>query len=102
SQVSIGFSCTVSEIQNTAIPDVLAHVALRVLFRSVFCAPSRKFKIQAIPDVLAYGESYEHGFTKKLDGHILCANHAQKLSFDRFSCTILEIQNTGNSRRISP
>ncbi|RRT55710.1 hypothetical protein B296_00033229, partial [Ensete ventricosum] len=49
-------------------------------FRSIFHTPSRKFKILAIPDVLAYRKSYEHSFTKKLDGHILCA----KSSFDRF------------------
>ncbi|RZS16931.1 hypothetical protein BHM03_00049005, partial [Ensete ventricosum] len=42
-------------------------------FRSIFCAPSRKFKILAIPDVLAHGKSYEHDFIKKHDGHILCA-----------------------------
>ncbi|RRT36921.1 hypothetical protein B296_00042951 [Ensete ventricosum] len=36
SQFSIGFSCTISEIQNTGHPNVLAHV-----------------------------KSYEHGFTKK-------------------------------------
>ncbi|RZS21828.1 hypothetical protein BHM03_00054515, partial [Ensete ventricosum] len=47
-----------------------------VEFRSIFHAPSRKFKILVIPDVLAHGKSYEHGFTNKLDGHILCVNHA--------------------------
>ncbi|RWV77781.1 hypothetical protein GW17_00061349 [Ensete ventricosum] len=41
---------------------------------------SRKFKILAIHDVLAHGKSYEHGFTKKYDGHKLCAES----SFDRF------------------
>ncbi|RZS14605.1 hypothetical protein BHM03_00046317 [Ensete ventricosum] len=44
-----------------------------VEFRSVFRAPSRKFKILPIPDVLAHGKSYEHGFDKKCDGHKLCA-----------------------------
>ncbi|RWW44210.1 hypothetical protein BHE74_00050054, partial [Ensete ventricosum] len=48
--------------------------------RSVFRAPSRKFKILAIPDVLAHGKSYEHGFMKKRDDHKLCAES----SFDRF------------------
>ncbi|RZS23069.1 hypothetical protein BHM03_00055921 [Ensete ventricosum] len=43
------------------------------MFQSVFCAPSRKFKILAIPDVLAHGKSYEQGFAKKLDGHNLFA-----------------------------
>ncbi|RZS22040.1 hypothetical protein BHM03_00054764, partial [Ensete ventricosum] len=51
-----------------------------VEFRSVFRAPSRKFKILAIPDVLARGKSYEHGFMKKRDGHKLCA----KSRADRF------------------
>ncbi|RRT33037.1 hypothetical protein B296_00052931, partial [Ensete ventricosum] len=49
-------------------------------FRSVFCAPSRKFKILAIPNVLAHGKSYEHGFMKKRDGYKLCT----KSRFDRF------------------
>ncbi|RWV86070.1 hypothetical protein GW17_00052078, partial [Ensete ventricosum] len=49
-------------------------------FRSVFCAPSRKFKILVIPNVLAHGKSYEHGFVKKYDGRQLCA----KSSIDRF------------------
>ncbi|RWW61867.1 hypothetical protein BHE74_00031047, partial [Ensete ventricosum] len=44
-----------------------------VEFRSVFRAPSRKFKILAIPNILAHGKSYEHGFMKKCDGHKLCA-----------------------------
>ncbi|RZS28798.1 hypothetical protein BHM03_00062446 [Ensete ventricosum] len=58
----------------------LREVACRVEFRSVLCAPSRKFKILAILDVLAHGKSYEHGFTKKCDGHELYAES----SFDRF------------------
>ncbi|RZR82659.1 hypothetical protein BHM03_00009115, partial [Ensete ventricosum] len=49
-------------------------------FRSIFRAPSRKFKILAIPNVLANGKSYEHGFVKKCYGHKLCA----KSSFDWF------------------
>ncbi|RRT33214.1 hypothetical protein B296_00042738, partial [Ensete ventricosum] len=49
-------------------------------FRSIFCAPSRKFKILAIPNVLAYGKSYAHGFMKKRDGH----KSRGKSSFDRF------------------
>ncbi|RZR93619.1 hypothetical protein BHM03_00022161 [Ensete ventricosum] len=39
-----------------------------VEFRSVFRASSLKFKILAIPNVLAHGKSYEHGFAKKYDG----------------------------------
>ncbi|RRT31336.1 hypothetical protein B296_00056946, partial [Ensete ventricosum] len=45
----------------------------RIKFRSVFHALSRKFKMLAIHNVLAHGKSYEHGFTKKRDGHKLCA-----------------------------
>ncbi|RZR73059.1 hypothetical protein BHM03_00019665, partial [Ensete ventricosum] len=64
--------------------------------KSIFCAPSQKFKILAIPNVFAHWKSYEHSFMKKCDGHKLCA----KLSFDRFfvhhlgsqfSCTISKI-----------
>ncbi|RRT31106.1 hypothetical protein B296_00058363 [Ensete ventricosum] len=52
----------------------------RVESRSVFRAPSQKFKILPIHDVLAHGKSYEHGFTKKCDGH----KHCSGSSFDRF------------------
>ncbi|RRT35457.1 hypothetical protein B296_00051818 [Ensete ventricosum] len=50
------------------------------MFRSFFHAPSRKFKILVIPNVLAYGKSYVYSFTKKCDGHKLYA----KSRFDRF------------------
>ncbi|RRT31719.1 hypothetical protein B296_00053124 [Ensete ventricosum] len=56
----------------------------RVEFRSVFRALSRKFKILAINDVLVHGKSYELGFTKKRDGHKLCAEITCESSFDRF------------------
>ncbi|RRT68425.1 hypothetical protein B296_00035782 [Ensete ventricosum] len=46
----------------------------KVEFRMVFHAPSRKFKILAIPNVFGNGKSYEHGFMKKYDGHKLCVN----------------------------
>ncbi|RRT73276.1 hypothetical protein B296_00026754, partial [Ensete ventricosum] len=55
-----------------------------VEFRSVFRAPSRKFKILAISNVLSHGKSYEHGFMKKCDGHKLCAKSRTKSSFDQF------------------
>ncbi|RZS28562.1 hypothetical protein BHM03_00062168 [Ensete ventricosum] len=55
----------------------------------VLRAPSRKFKILAIHDVLVHGKSCVHGFTKKRDGHRLCA----KSSFDRFF-----VQHLGNSK----
>ncbi|RZS12126.1 hypothetical protein BHM03_00043520 [Ensete ventricosum] len=50
----------------------IIYFACRVEFRSVFHATSWKFKILAIPDVLAHGKSYEHGFMKKRNGHKLC------------------------------
>ncbi|RZS08624.1 hypothetical protein BHM03_00039616, partial [Ensete ventricosum] len=55
-----------------------------VEFRSSFYAPSQKFNILAIPNVLARGKSYEHGFMKKYDCHKLCAKSHAKSSFDRF------------------
>ncbi|RZS27381.1 hypothetical protein BHM03_00060837 [Ensete ventricosum] len=42
----------------------LCTVTHEVEFQSVFHAPSRKFKILAIPNVLAHGKSYDHGFAK--------------------------------------
>ncbi|RWW48050.1 hypothetical protein BHE74_00045912 [Ensete ventricosum] len=42
-----------------------------------------------IPDVLAHGKLYEHGFPKKRDGHKLCA----MLSFNRFF-----VHHLGNSK----
>ncbi|RRT70464.1 hypothetical protein B296_00004488 [Ensete ventricosum] len=52
----------------------------------VFHAPSQKFKILAITNVLAHGKSYKHDFTKKYDGHKLC----EKSRFDRFLAHHLE------------
>ncbi|RZS22043.1 hypothetical protein BHM03_00054771 [Ensete ventricosum] len=63
-----------------ANPNVLAHV----VFRSIFRAPSRKFKIRAIPDVVVHEKSYEHGFAKKCDDHKLCAKPRAESSFNRF------------------
>ncbi|RWW31415.1 hypothetical protein GW17_00003949, partial [Ensete ventricosum] len=48
--------------------------------RSVTRAPSWKFRIPNIPNILALGKSYEHSFEKKRDGHKHCANSR----FDRF------------------
>ncbi|RRT33453.1 hypothetical protein B296_00039125, partial [Ensete ventricosum] len=56
----------------------------KVEFRSVFHAPSWNFKILAIPNVLAHGKSYEHGFMKKHDDHKLCPKSHPKTSFDQF------------------
>ncbi|RWW40791.1 hypothetical protein BHE74_00053770, partial [Ensete ventricosum] len=65
----------------------------KVEFRSIFRAPSRKFKIMAIPDVLAHGKSYEHGFMKKCNGHKLCAKSCSEWSYDRFY-----VHRLGNSK----
>ncbi|RWW72762.1 hypothetical protein BHE74_00019408 [Ensete ventricosum] len=56
----------------------------KVEFRSVFDAPSQNFKILVIPNILAHGKSYKHGFTKKCDSHKLCAKLREELSFDWF------------------
>ncbi|RRT58823.1 hypothetical protein B296_00046282 [Ensete ventricosum] len=56
----------------------------KVEFRSVFCAPSLKFKILSILDVLTHGKSYEHGFAKKCDGHKHCMKSHAEWSFDQF------------------
>ncbi|RZS27374.1 hypothetical protein BHM03_00060830 [Ensete ventricosum] len=118
-RVSIDFSCTISEIQNFGhsrrnSPWEVVQARYReshklcvqshaeVEFRSVFRATSQKFKILAIPDILAHGKSYEHDFAKKLNGHILCANRALSRVSIGFSCTVPKIQNIGHSRRISP
>ncbi|RWW54162.1 hypothetical protein BHE74_00039264, partial [Ensete ventricosum] len=58
----------------------LRKVTCVVKFRSIFRAPSRKFKILAIPKVLVHVKSYEQSFVKKCDGHKFCT----KSSFDRF------------------
>ncbi|RWW42822.1 hypothetical protein BHE74_00051579, partial [Ensete ventricosum] len=85
-----------------ANPNVLAHATHRVEFQSIFRALSWKIKILAIPDVLDQGKSYEHGFTKKCNGHKLSRSCEQsRVSID-FLCTISEIQNTDQSQRICP
>ncbi|RRT31956.1 hypothetical protein B296_00046523 [Ensete ventricosum] len=63
------------------------------MFRSFFHAPSQKFKILAIPDVLAHGKSNEHGFTKKSDGHKHCMKLRVDSSFYRFF-----VHRLGNSK----
>ncbi|RWW40280.1 hypothetical protein BHE74_00054320 [Ensete ventricosum] len=60
--------------------ETLRKVTCKVEFRSIFCAPSQKFKVLAVPNVFDHGKSYEHDFMKKYDGHKLCA----KSSFNRF------------------
>ncbi|RWW10124.1 hypothetical protein BHE74_00023430, partial [Ensete ventricosum] len=48
--------------------------------RSIFRAPSWKFKILVFLNVLAHGKFYEYGFMKKHNGHKLYATSR----FDRF------------------
>ncbi|RZS24514.1 hypothetical protein BHM03_00057594 [Ensete ventricosum] len=57
---------------------------VKVEFRSIFRGPSRKFKILSIPNVIAHGKSYEHGFAKKLDGYIHCVKSRAESSFNWF------------------
>ncbi|RWV78449.1 hypothetical protein GW17_00060587, partial [Ensete ventricosum] len=63
----------------------------KVEFRLVFHALSQNFKILAIPNVLAHGKSYEHGFAKKRDGPKLYAKSRAKSSFVRFFVHLLKI-----------
>ncbi|RZS24065.1 hypothetical protein BHM03_00057096 [Ensete ventricosum] len=71
------------------------------MFRSIFCAPSRNFKILAICHVLAHRKSYEHGFVKKCDSHKLYTKlRVESVSID-FSCTVSEFQNTGHSQLLA-
>ncbi|RWW67516.1 hypothetical protein BHE74_00025033, partial [Ensete ventricosum] len=56
----------------------------KVKFQSVFCLSSRKFKIQAIPNILALRKLYKFSIVKKCDGYKLCAKSRAKSSFDRF------------------
>ncbi|RWW55283.1 hypothetical protein BHE74_00038087 [Ensete ventricosum] len=78
----------VSRKNVTIINFVRSHAQSRV--SKVFCAPSRKFKILAIPDVLAHGKSYEHGFVRKCDGHKHCVKSRAESIFDRFFAHRLE------------
>ncbi|RRT70604.1 hypothetical protein B296_00014072, partial [Ensete ventricosum] len=55
-----------------------------VELRFIFRAPSPKFKILAIPYVLAHEKSYEHGFMKKCEGHKLYAKSRAESIFNWF------------------
>ncbi|RWW53780.1 hypothetical protein BHE74_00039698, partial [Ensete ventricosum] len=59
--------------------------------KSSFDLFSQKFKILAIPNVLALGKSYEDDFTKKYDGHKFCVKSHAKSSFNRFVVNHLRI-----------
>ncbi|RWW55919.1 hypothetical protein BHE74_00037402 [Ensete ventricosum] len=77
-------------LQKNATVIYFARIARRVEFRSVFSAPSEKFKILAIPDILAHGKLYEHSSAKKHYGHKHCAKPHSESSFDRFFVNHLE------------
>ncbi|RWW73479.1 hypothetical protein BHE74_00018643 [Ensete ventricosum] len=82
SRVSISFSHTVSKFQNTGHSQHisswevvrawfrekmrLSSALCKVEFRSIFRAPFQNFKILAIPNLLAHGNSYERCFMKKM------------------------------------
>ncbi|RRT40363.1 hypothetical protein B296_00030006 [Ensete ventricosum] len=68
----------------------LCKVTREVEFRSIFHAPSRKLKMLVIPNVLAHGKSYKHGFVTKRDSHKHCAKLLSNSSFDRFFLDRLE------------
>ncbi|RWV94576.1 hypothetical protein BHE74_00018647 [Ensete ventricosum] len=72
-------------------PSTLLKVTCKFEFQSFVCSPSWNFKILAIPDVLAHGKSFEHGFTRKYDGHKLYTQSRIKSSFDRFLAHRLRI-----------
>ncbi|RRT85129.1 hypothetical protein B296_00000502 [Ensete ventricosum] len=62
----------------------------QVEVQMVFYALSRKFKILPIPNILAHGKMYEHGFVRKRNGHKLCTN-SRKSRFDQFFMHYLEM-----------
>ncbi|RRT33039.1 hypothetical protein B296_00052926 [Ensete ventricosum] len=72
----------VSQKHATVINFTGSHACSRVSI--IFLAPSQKFKIQVIFNVLAQGKSYEHDFMKKYDDHKLYVKSRVKSSFDRF------------------
>ncbi|RZS23830.1 hypothetical protein BHM03_00056825, partial [Ensete ventricosum] len=65
-------------------------------FQSIFRSSSQKFKILAIPNVLAHGKSYEYGFTK----NTMVINFAQSRVSISFSSIVSEIQNSSYSQCI--
>ncbi|RZR93453.1 hypothetical protein BHM03_00021962, partial [Ensete ventricosum] len=60
-------------------------------FQSIFRAPSEKFKTLDIPNVLAHGKSYEHGFAKNVTVRNFGQCRARSQVSISFSCTISKI-----------
>ncbi|RWW56984.1 hypothetical protein BHE74_00036258, partial [Ensete ventricosum] len=56
----------------------------KVEFQSIFRLSSRKFKIQAIPNVFAHRKSYELSFMKKRDDYKHYVKSRAKSSFNQF------------------
>ncbi|RWW31133.1 hypothetical protein GW17_00004255 [Ensete ventricosum] len=82
-------SSTSTLSRKTRRSSTLHKVARKVELRSIFQAPSRKYKILAIPNILDHRKSYEYGFVKKCDGYKLYT----KSCFDRFF-----VHRLGNSK----
>ncbi|RWV93725.1 hypothetical protein BHE74_00048626 [Ensete ventricosum] len=80
--------CTVSRKNATLINFAQSRTQSLIL---IFCATSQNFKIHVIPNLLAHGKSYEHGFMKKCDDHKLCAKSHTKSHFDQFFAHHLRI-----------
>ncbi|RWV78451.1 hypothetical protein BHE74_00035266 [Ensete ventricosum] len=80
SRVSIDFSRIISKFQNTGHAQCIGQWE----FRSVFHASTQNFKMLAITNVFAHGNSYGHGFVKKYHGHNSSSKLHEKLCFDRF------------------
>ncbi|RRT63974.1 hypothetical protein B296_00035459, partial [Ensete ventricosum] len=59
-------------------------------FQSIFRLSSRKFKIQAIPNIFAHRKSYELSFVKKCDDYKFGAKSPAKSNFNRFFILHLE------------
>ncbi|CAL9765455.1 unnamed protein product, partial [Musa acuminata subsp. burmannicoides] len=53
----------------------------------IFCAPSRKFKILTIPNILAPWKLFKLSFSKKYDGYKVYV----KSRFDQFFCTVQSV-----------
>ncbi|RRT33216.1 hypothetical protein B296_00042735, partial [Ensete ventricosum] len=100
SRVSIGFLCTILEIQNTGYSEgicpwevvqawfyeknvtIINIVQCRARSRVSISFSRTIFEIQNTSH--SHGKSYEQGFTKKYDEHNVCAKLRAKSSFDRF------------------
>ncbi|RWV83403.1 hypothetical protein GW17_00054995 [Ensete ventricosum] len=91
SRVLSGFLCTVSKIQNSGNSQRNSPwevVRGRVEFRSVFRLSSRKFKILAIPDILAHESSFDRFFMHHLRNSKYC--HSRRINPCLKSLSVVE------------